>query len=65
MKAKVYNNFTDKFGNEYGFTEYADFSVFWFGYSRNVLVSYFPDFTKLQNAAANSKEAKTKINTNL
>jgi hypothetical protein len=58
---KVYNCFADKFGNEYRFADYAGFSKFWFGLSYQIAKSYFPDFQKLQNCAANSKEARTKI----
>ena len=59
---KVYNQFTDKFNNEYKFDNYMDFAKFWFNLSRKVAISYFPEnFTKLQNAAANSKEARTKV----
>ncbi len=59
---KVYNNFTDKFGNQYGFDNYMDFSKFWFILSRKVAISLFPaNFAALQNAAANSKEARAKV----
>jgi len=59
---KVYNKFSDKYGNEYEFDSYESFSKFWFGLSRNVAKIYFAgNFTKLQNAAANSKEARTKV----
>jgi hypothetical protein len=59
---KIYNTFTDKFGNVYSFKNYLDFSSFWFNQSRKSLIAAFPDnFIKLQNAAANSKEARTKI----
>ena len=58
---KVYNSFTDKFGNQYGFDNYADFAKFWFAMSRKMAVSYFPDFAKLQAYAYNSKEARTKL----
>ena len=61
---KVYNQFTDKFNNEYTFDNYIDFAKFWFNLSRKVAMSYFPaNFKVLQNAAANSKEARTKIQT--
>jgi succinate-acetate transporter protein len=60
---KVYNSFTDKFGNKYGFDNYMSFASFWFGLSRKIAMDHFPlNFTGLQNAAANSKEARTKIN---
>jgi hypothetical protein len=59
---KVYTHFTDKYGNHYNFDNYADFSRFWFGLSRKIAMSMFPtQFLKLQNCAANSKEARTKI----
>lgn len=60
---KIYNCFTDKFNNEYKFENYMDFASFWFGLNRKTAISYFPlNFSELQKAAANSKEAKTKIN---
>lgn len=59
---KIYNQFTDKFNNEYKFDNYFDFANFWFNLSRKTAMNYFPtNFKKLQNAAANSKEAKTKV----
>jgi hypothetical protein len=61
-KMKVYNQFTDKFNNEYKFDNYMDFAKFWFNLSRKTAMSFFPtNFAKLQNAAANSKEARTKV----
>ena len=58
---KIYNQFSDKFGNEYKFDSYMEFAKFWFSLSRRVALLHFPDsFTKLQNAAANSKEANAK-----
>lgn len=60
---KVYNQFKDKFDNEYKFDNYMDFAKFWFNLSIKVAKSYFPaNFKELQNAAANSKEARTKVN---
>ena len=60
--SKIYNSFKDKFNNEYKFDNYIDFAKFWFNLSRKTAMSYFPvNFTKLQNAAANSKEARTKV----
>lgn len=60
---KIYNSFTDKFGNEYKYDNYMDFASFWFNTSRRALLSIFPtNFNELQKAAANSKEARTKIN---
>lgn len=58
---KVYNQFSDKFGNEYRFDNYMDFAKFWFNLSYKVKKAYYPNFQKLQNCAANSKEARTKI----
>jgi succinate-acetate transporter protein len=59
---KIYNKFADKFGNEYAFESYLDFAKFWFSLSRKVAMTQFGSaFIKLQNAAANSKEARTKI----
>lgn len=57
---KIYSSFTDKFNNEYKFETYLDFASFWFNLSRKTALSLFPsNFKALQNAAANSKEAKT------
>lgn len=59
---KIYNQFIDKYGNEYKFKTYLEFAKFWFGCHRKTLVSYFPEnFEKLQRAAAYSKEARTRI----
>lgn len=58
---KAYNHFTDKHGNEYKFDNYGEFAKFWFNLHRKYAVATFPNFTKLQNAAANSKEARTKV----
>lgn len=59
---KVYNNFSDKFGNKYSFATYAEFAMFWFNLSRKAAMSFFPaNFSELQNAAANSKEARKKV----
>lgn len=61
-KTKIYNSFNDKFGNNYSFANYMNFAVFWFNLSRKIAQSYFPEnFKALQNAAANSREARTKI----
>ena len=60
---KAYNNFTDKFNNEYKFETFAEFAQFWFNQSRKALLSYFPNnFNELNKLASNSKEARTKIN---
>lgn len=58
---KAYNSFSDKYGKQYGFDNYADFSIFWFNLSRNTAKSFFPNFAELQKCAANSKEARTKL----
>jgi hypothetical protein len=59
--AKIYNSFSDKFGNKYSFDNYMDFASFWFNLSRQVALAYFPEFKALQKEAANSKEARTKL----
>ena len=58
---KVYSKFTDKFSNEYSFSNYADFARFWFDMHTKTAKYLFPEFAKLQKAAYNSKEARTKI----
>lgn len=61
-KQKIYNNFTDKFNNEYKFETYREFSKFWFNLSTRTAKSYFPNnYQKLQNYAVNSKEARTAL----
>lgn len=58
---KIYNNFNDKFGNNYNFCNYLDFAKFWFNIPRKASLIYFPDnFKRLNNAALNSKESKIK-----
>jgi hypothetical protein len=60
--SKVYNSFSDKFGNNYSFTNYMDFASFWINLSRKNALSFFPtNFNELQKVAANSKKARTKI----
>lgn len=60
--SKIYNSFSDKFGNNYSFQTYIDFASFWFNLSRKNAMSFFPtNFADLQKAAASSKEARTKI----
>ena len=59
--AKIYNSFQDKYGNDYGFNTYTDFAKFWFGMNYRNAKAIFPMFAKLQNAAANSKEARAKL----
>lgn len=62
MRPRIYNSFTDKNQNEYNFETYAEFARFWFGHSYRTLKLMFPEnFNKLQNYAANSKEARTKL----
>lgn len=59
---KVYNHFIDRFGNEYKFENYMEFSKFWFNMSRKVAIDFFPEnFKELQHAAVNSKEARAKL----
>jgi len=58
-KPKIYENFQDKFGNLYQFSNYLDFARFWFNGSYSENLRYFPaNFKKLQAAATTSKEAK-------
>ena len=59
--AKIYNSFSNIYGQSFSFDNYAAFAAFWFGMSRRYAKSAFPMFTKLQNAAANSSEARTKL----
>ena len=62
QNSKIYHNFSDKFGNVYKFDNYLSFASFWFGLSRVVAKTWFPtNFNRLQNCAANSKEARTKV----
>lgn len=57
--AKIYTKFEDKFGNEYGFTNYIDFAQFWFNLSRQVAKHYFvKNFDELNKCACNSREAR-------
>jgi len=58
---KVYNNFSNIYGESFSFATYAEFAAFWFGMSYRYAKSAFPMFSKLQNAAANSKEARAKL----
>ena len=55
---KPYENFTDKNGNVYTFDNYMDFATFWFNLSYRYAKATFPTFHKLQNCAANSREAR-------
>jgi hypothetical protein len=59
--AKIYNSFTNAYGQSFGFENYTDFAAFWFGMSLRYAKSAFPMFAKLQNAAANSKEARARL----
>lgn len=62
---KIYNNFSDKFGNKYSFDNYLDFAQFWFNLSYKSQCEGFGELrTKLQNAAATSREARTKYKGN-
>ena len=57
---KAYKDFTDVFGNKYGFENYADFAKFWFSIKTRTSKLYFGEnFAALQKAATNSKEART------
>lgn len=58
---KIYNNFTDKFGNIYQFDNYEDFAKFWFNLPTSYARASFSNFKELQKASAISNEAKTKI----
>ena len=59
---KIYHSFTDRFGKVYSFDNYMDFATFWFGLSKKAQMDYFPEnYTQLQRAAANSKEARTRV----
>ena len=59
--AKIYNSFTNIYGQSFGFGNYAEFAAFWFGMSYRYAKSAFPMFAALQNAAANSKEARAAL----
>ncbi len=61
IMAKVYNKFSDIYGNEYGFETYMEFATFWFGNSYQNNKRTFPNFVKLQNAASDSREARKKM----
>jgi hypothetical protein len=62
-KPKIYENFQDKFGNVYQFSNYLDFATFWYNGSYARKLDYFPaNFKKLQWAARMSKEAKEQWN---
>ena len=56
---KPYTQFSDKYGNEYKFENYADFAKLWFSYFAAKVL--FPEFKSLQNLAVNSKDARKKI----
>jgi len=56
---KIYTKFENKFGKEYGFTNYVDFAKFWFNLNRQVAKSLFPhNFNELNKCACNSREAR-------
>lgn len=58
-KSKIYENFQDKFGNVYKFSNYLDFARFWFSASRRTNLNYFPDNFKKLQAAATTSNAET------
>ena len=58
---KAYNNFTDKFNNEYKFDNYLDFATFWFRLNKKVQMSYFSNYKELNKLACNSKESRIKL----
>ena len=63
-RKKIYNVFTDKYGNEYKFDNYMDFAKFWYSLPRNYQINSFPDFKKLQYAAMKPpKEKKNETHT--
>jgi len=59
--AKIYNSFSDKFGNQYGFETYAEFAIFWFGIKFQTAKDTFPNFWDLQRAAASSRAARATL----
>lgn len=61
MTTKIYNSFSDIFGNQYGFNSYIEFAGFWFKLPRTYAKSIFSDFDKLNKAAVSSKDARTRI----
>lgn len=62
-RKKIYNSFADVSGNSYSFDNYMDFAKFWFAIPyQSARQRFGSNFKALQNAAANSKEARTKIN---
>lgn len=58
---KIYNSFSDKYGNKYRFESFVDFASFWFNMSRRTAAALFPEFTALQKCAYNSREARKKL----
>lgn len=60
-KTKIYTQFFDVHNNEYNFNNYLSFASFWFGLPKKLQIANFPEYKKLQNAAANSVEARTKM----
>lgn len=60
-KAPIYTQpFKDKYENEFIFDNYMDFAKWWFNLPYKLRIT-FPQYKKLQFAAANSKEAKTRV----
>ena len=60
---KTYNKFQDRFGNEYSFNTYLEFTTFWFSLSRKLALNYFPlNFKSLQKEAISNKKERN-INT--
>jgi hypothetical protein len=56
-------NFTDKNKNNYYFSDYKEFSLFWFSNSRRCLKSKLDNntFNKLERYATNSKDARKRL----
>jgi len=59
VKAKIYHSFEDKYGTKFSFPNYMSFAKWWFNLPYKLQIT-FPQYKKLQFAAANSKEAKTR-----
>ena len=58
---KPYTQFSDKYGNQYGFAIYTDFAKFWFNISYQVAKVLFPDLKKKKKYASSSREARKAI----
>jgi len=63
MKTKAYTQFTDDYGNEYSFENYAEFAFWWFNIPfRRAKLAFSPEtFKKLERAATQSKEARAAV----